>query len=106
MKTLSFLATESIVLDVTNGTNEDGAKEVVSTIVVKARVEQGNSVVYTKEGEKITLSMKLFIFEQFEAFPDDLSGFCTVYGNKYDIFKGSKKRNPDGSINHIVVELM
>lgn len=102
-----FLATESAAIEIAGGTDENGALKIVSTFDVKCRHQQSNSVVYTKEGTKVTLKGKAFIFEQFELFPDnDASGFCTIGGIKYDMVHSSKKRNPDGSVNHIVLELI
>lgn len=101
-----FLATASAIVQIADGTDENGALKVVSEVDVKARLEQSNAVVYTKEGTKVTLKAKLFIFEKFEEIPDDASGFCTVNGIKYDIVNTSKKRNPDNSVHHIVLELI
>lgn len=101
-----FLATASANVQIADGTDENGALNIVKKVDVKARLEQSNAVVYTKEGTKVTLRAKLFIFEKFDEIPDDASGFCTVESIKYDIVKTSKKRNPDNSVHHIVLELV
>ena len=101
-----FLATASADVQIADGTDENGALNIVKEIDVKARLEQSNAVVYTKEGTKVTLRAKLFIFEKLDEIPDDALGHCTVEGIKYDIVKTSKKRNPDNSVNHIVLELV
>lgn len=101
-----YLATASAIVQIADGTDENGALDIIDNFDVKARLEQSNSVVYTKEGTKVTLKAKLFIFEKFEKFPDDASGFCTVNDIKYDIVNTSKKRNPDNSVHHIVLELV
>ena len=101
-----FLATASAVVQIADGTDENGALNIVKKVDVKARLEQSNAVVYTKEGTKVTLRAKLLIFENLDEIPDNASGFCTVEGIKYDIVKTSKKRNPDNSVNHIVLELV
>ena len=92
-----FLATASATINIADGTD---------TFDTKARLEQSNGVVYTKEGVKVSLKAKLFIFEKFDRIPDDAEGFCTVEGEKYDIVHTSKKRNPDNSVHHIVLELI
>lgn len=102
----NFLATASADVQIANGTDENGALNIVKKVDVKARLEQSNSVVYTKEGTKVTLRAKLFIFEKFDEIPDDTSGFCIVNEIKYDIVNVSKKRNPDNSVHHIVLELI
>lgn len=101
-----FLATASAVVQIADGTDENGALNIVKKVDMNARLEQSNAVVYTKEGTKVTLRAKLFIFEKFDEIPDDASGFCTVEGIKYDIVNTSKKRNPDNSVHHIVLELI
>ena len=101
-----YLATASAIVQIADGTDENGALNIVKEIDVKARLEQSNSVVYTKEGTKVTLRAKLFIFEKFDEIPDDALGFCIVNEIKYDIVNASKKRNPDNSVHHIVLELV
>lgn len=103
-----FLATGSAEVQIADGTDENGALNIVKKVDVKARLEQSNAVVYTKEGTKVTLRAKLFIFEKFDEIPDGTLGYCTVegIGIKYDIVNTSKKRNPDNSVHHIVLELI
>lgn len=103
---LKFLANVDAHIEVNDGTDENGAPNVVDEFVVGCRFEQSNSVVHTKEGTKVTLRAKVFIFEGFEKCPNEMTGFCTVDKVKYDVANVSKKRNPDGSIQHIVLELM
>lgn len=100
------LATKDIKVQIANGTDENGVLNIVDVFDVKCRFEQSNSVAYTKEGEKLTLKGKAFIFEKLEKFPDDASGLCTVGEIQYDIVHSSKKYDPYGSINHIVLELI
>lgn len=103
---LNFLATASANIQIANGTDENGDLKIVGNINnIAARFEQSNSVAYTKEGTKVSLKAKLFIFERLDEFPDDLSGFCTVNDVKYDIIESSKKRNPDNSVHHVVLGL-
>lgn len=101
-----FLANADAIVQIADGTDENGALNIVNNVDVKARLEQTNSVVYTKEGAKVTLRAKLFIFEKLDEIPDDALGFCTVGSVKYDIVNTSKKRNPDNSVHHIVLELI
>ena len=101
-----YLALANAHVQISNGTDENGALKVENEFDVGCRLQQSNSVTYTKEGTKVTLKAKLFVFEKFDNFPDDTSGFCTVDGVKYDIVNSSKKRNPDNSVNHIVLELV
>lgn len=106
LPTLKFLSNTKSSVKIADGTDENGSLNIVRQIDISARFEQSNSVVYTKEGQKVTLKGKLFIFEKLDEFPDDLSGICVVNDINYDIANSSKKRNPDGSVNHITLELM
>ena len=44
-----FLATASADVQIADGTDENGALNIVKKVDVKARLEQSNVVVYTKE---------------------------------------------------------
>ena len=106
LQQLKFLAKAEVDVQISSGTDENGSLKIVDTFGCKARVEQHNKVIYLKDGQKATLLMKVFIFENLEKFPDNISGYCTAFNYKYDIANGSKKRNQDGSVNHIVLELV
>lgn len=101
-----FLATENVIIEIADGTDENGALNIVSVVETKARVESTNSIVYTKEGVKTTLKQKLFIFDRFDKIPDCASGFCTVNNIKYDVAFTAKYKNPDGTMNHVLMGLM
>lgn len=102
-----FLAMTSAHVQIADGTDENGALKIVKELDnIMGRFEQSNSVAYTKEGAKVTLKAKLFIFEKLNEIPDEMSGFCTVNNTKYDIVHISKKLNPDATIHHIVLELI
>lgn len=106
LPTPKFLAKEDAKVQISEEIDENGALKVTKEFDVKSRLEQSNDVIYTKEGTKVSLRAKLFVFEKFDEFPDDAKGFCVVSNEKYDIAHTSKKRNPDSSVNHIVLELM
>lgn len=101
-----FLAKTDISVEIGEGTDENGVLNVVDKFNVKCRFEESNSSIYTKDGAKVTLKAKAFIFDELSRFPDDVSGFCTINDIKYDIAHSSKKFNPDATINHVVLELM
>lgn len=102
-----FLAVHEANIQLASGTDENGSLNIVSDFTVRCRFQEGNTVAYTNEGDKIHLKGKAFILEGFCNFTEDSTqGFCIVNGIKYDIKHISKKYNPDGSINHIVLELM
>lgn len=102
-----FLAVNQAHIKLASETDENGALKITSEFDVQCRFQEGRTVAYTKEGNKIFLKGKAFILGGFcNLTEDDILGFCTIEGVEYDILSGSKKYNPDGSINHIVLELM
>jgi hypothetical protein len=101
-----FLAKIDAKVQIADGTDENGAPNIDNEFDVKCRHESSNAVIFTKDGREVPLKGKVFIFEKFESFPDDITGFCTIGTIQYDIAHASKKLNPDGSINHIVLELI
>lgn len=103
---LSSLAQTDAHIKLGNSFDENGELAIDKEVDVKARKESSNSVIYTKEGAKVTLKAKLFIFEKLDEFPDDSKGFCVVGESNYDIANVSKKYNPDGTVHHVVLELI
>lgn len=106
LPTLKHLATESIEVKIANGTDENGSPKISKTVSCKCRAEQTSEIVYLKDGRKVTLLMKLFIFDKLDEFPTEFSGFCTIFNYTYDIAAVRRLLNPDGSLNHIELRLM
>lgn len=108
LTSLDFLATDKMDIVFFGEINEDGENEVIGHLDnVSCRVQNHNGTAYSKDGKEVKLSLKVFIFESLESFPDDkISGQCTIGKVVYDIYCGSIYKNPDGTINHIVLELM
>lgn len=102
----SFLATKNAEVSFSNGTDENGQLVYTNTIDIHCRNESCDETVYLPDGKKMNVTEKLFIFEKLELFPEKIEGTCNLEGHMYNILKGSKKRNPDGTINHIVLELV
>ena len=101
-----FLATTESIIQFSDGTDENGDLKIIEEVNVKCRFEKSNSVAYTKEGVKVALQAKVYIFEKFDKFPDEVSGLCTAQNCTYDICTAKRLFNPDGSIHHIVLELI
>lgn len=102
----SFLAKKEIDLKLFNGTDANGENIIAVELSVGCRLELANGTTYTKEGKRVPLSGKVFIFDKLGSFPDEVSGTCKIGTVNYDIAKASVKHNPDGTVNHIVLELM
>lgn len=101
-----FLAKEDVLVKISDGLDENGSPKITSENLVKARIESSNSVAYTKDGQKVRLSLKAFIFKGHENFYVGMSGECIVEGKEYKVVTTKKLENPDGSVNHYVLGLM
>lgn len=106
LPTLKHLAKKSAIVQIADGTDENGSLKIVKEIPCNCRVEQQNKTIYLKDGRQATLMMKLFIFEKLDEFQEDASGYCTIFNYKYDIAAIKTCLNPDGSKNHVVLELI
>lgn len=107
LPTLRRLASKDVHVQIGDGsTDENGAVKISEEFDVKAKVEYGSTVIHTKEGTKVTLKAKAFIFDQLDKFPSQASGSCTIDGITYEIVNANKKFCPDGSAHHIVLELL
>lgn len=101
-----FLAKENVTITLTNGIDENGSPKKVSEFTVKGRVEEANAVIFETDGKKVQLSRKVFIFESLDNFNDKVEGTCLIDKSSFKIYNSKRLKNPDGSLNHVVLELM
>lgn len=106
MYTPKHLAKTSIEVKILDGFDENGSPKVGKVVQAKARAESSNDVVYTTEGQKVTLSQKAFVFEGFDDFYVGMSGKVTIDKVEHDIVQVKCFRNPNGSVNHYVLGLI
>ena len=102
-----FLANKTISLVFNSeDTDENGEEKIIGEISTKCRMQKDDGTAYLADGKKADLRAKVFVFDELDKFPDEIFGECTIDGTKYQIAKASKMANPDGTINHVVLELM
>ena len=107
MLTPKFLAKSDLLIKIAEGYDENGSLKIAKEVMVKARHQSDCSTVYTKDGHKITLRAKVFIFENFDELYEGMTGQCIMGTDvEYDIVNASRKTNPDGTTNHYVLELV
>lgn len=90
-----------------NELNEDG--ELVKSIEIATfcNLQMGAKVSMTKDKEKIELSgIALFVGDLCPGMPIIASGNVIINGNVYDINKGTKNYNFDGTVNFTTLELI
>ena len=87
--------------------NEDGELEEVISIDTKCNLQMGAKTSLTKDKEKIELSgIALFVGDLCPSMPIIASGNVIINGNVYDINKGTKNYNFDGTVNFTTLELI
>ena len=87
--------------------NEDGELAETFKVETTCNLQMGARVSMTKDKEKIELSgVALFIGDLCPSLPVIASGSVTINGRSYEINKGTKNLNPDGTVNFTTLELI
>lgn len=107
LTTPKFLAKQPIVIEFYDSkTDENGESITLSQIEVMCRYQQSDETSYLPNGKKVKLVAKAFVFDKLDEFPEKIIGKVTVGTDSHEIFKGERFKNPDGSANHIVLEMI
>lgn len=102
-----FCKTPVLVSIDNNELNEDGELEEAFTLDTTCNLQMGARTSFTKDKEKIELAgVALFIGDLCPMLPVIASGTVTINGQEYDINKGTKNLNPDGTVNYTTLELI
>lgn len=89
------------------GTNKYGEPYESTVIDKKCNYQDTAKTVLTAEKVLVQLAgIALFPGDIAPDLPTLSGGTATVYGVKRTIFQGKKARNPDGSVNYSILELM
>ena len=95
-----------VVIDNTE-LNEDGELTQSLELATTCNLQMGARVSLTKDKEKIELSgVALFAGDLCPSVPVIASGTATINGQSYEINKGTKNLNPDGTVNYTTLELI
>lgn len=90
-----------------DGLNEDGELVEVLRTSTTCNLQMGAKVSLTRDKERIELSgVALFIGDLCPTMPVISSGTVTIDGREYNINKGTKNYNPDGTVNYTTLELI
>lgn len=102
----SWVCKTPITLEIeTEGITEDGAP--VDTITVKALCnwQDGGEVRYTTDQKQVLISGRAYFNgDILPEISNITAGYGYVFGEKREIYKGYKRRNPDGSVNHTEIQ--
>lgn len=90
-----------------NGIDEDGEEAIFYIQNKKGNLQLKSSQRLTAQKEIITISGKLLIPGDIcPSMPKITGGSVECGGATYDIHKGQKNLNPDGTVNYTTLELM
>ena len=102
----TWVCTTTIHLEIEGeGITEDGAPNSLISVEAKANWQDGGEIVYTEDQKKVKISGKAYF--NGDILPDisNISGgYGYIYDEKREIYKGFKRRNPDGTVNHTEVQ--
>ena len=90
----------------TGGTDEDGAPIPALVVEAKCNYQSSGKVVLAADKREVQLSgVCLFDGDLAPELPELTGGTVEVAGGMYKLFRGSKARNPDGTVNYTRLEL-
>ena len=89
------------------GVSENGAPLIVLEDDFKCNYQDSAKRILTKEKAEVQISgIALFHKDIAPNLAVISSGEVTIFGEKRQIYKGTKARNPDGTVNYIRLELV
>ena len=89
------------------GVTEDGALETLLDATLKCNYQDKAKTVYTKEQKLVRITGSAYF--NGDIVPDAAvisGGKFTVFGVERNIYQGTKARNPDGSVNYTLLEVI
>ena len=90
----------------TGGEGEDCTPVVAATLKLKCNWQSAPRQVLDAERRLIQLNGTAFFSGDIAPDVNVLAGTVEIYGAKWTIYKGTKCRNPDGTVNYTKLELM
>jgi hypothetical protein len=102
------ICTMPIVVNITDGIDEDGAPKVVKTWTGKCNYSEKQKQVLDAERRLITLEATALFNGDIFSGQEKLEGEVIVNGGSIirSIYRGSRARNPDSTVNFTQLELM
>lgn len=90
----------------TDGFREDGAPIEVKRLELNCNWQDTPKQTLNAERQLIQLNGTAFFDGDIAPDVDVLAGTVEIYGKAWTIYRGSKCRNPDGTVNYTKLELM
>ncbi len=87
------------------GLTEDGAPNSVTVIEALCNWQDGGQAVLTGDEKIIDISGRAYFNGDIAPSLSNItSGDAVIFGEKRQILKGFKRRNPDGTVNHTEIQ--
>lgn len=101
-----WVCTVPIVLHLeSEGLTEDGEPSSVTTIETVCNWQDGGQAVLTGDEKIIDISGRAYFNGDIApSMPNITAGDAVIFGEKREIHRGYKRRNPDGTVNHTEIE--
>lgn len=93
-------------VELTDGFGEDGAPKIVAKLDLRCNWQDAPRQVMNAERQLIQLGGTALFDGDIAPSVDVLAGTAQIYGRSWTIYRGSKCRNPDGTVNFTKLELM
>lgn len=94
------------IVILTDGCGEDGAPKEVAKLTLKCNWQDKPRQTLSAERQLIQLGGTALFDGDIAPEVDVLAGTVEIYGTNWTIYRGSKCRNPDGTVNYTKLELM
>ena len=102
----NWVCTVPIVLHIdSEELDEDGAPVSVKTINTMCNWQDGGQAVLTGDQKIIDISGRAYFNgDILPNLPNITGGDAIIFGEKREIHRGYKRRNPDGTVNHTEIQ--
>lgn len=101
-----FLDRVLATITITNGLDSNGVPAVVKTVTTKVTFNEQPKTRYDKDGKMTSLQGKILMLGDVAPEVGTIEGYVDIKGVLYQINRGIRCRNPDGTIHHTELELM
>lgn len=103
---LNWTCSTPITLEVEGeGITEDGAPAGMAKVTAYGNWQDGGETIYTADEKEIRISGKAYFDgDILPNVSNIIGGYGYIFGERREIYKGFKRRNPDGTVNHIEVQ--
>ncbi len=95
-----------VTVQLIGGTGEDGAPIELPPIETRCSFDERQRQVLDAQRRMVTLEGALLFPGDLAPELAELTGTVEIEGRRWDIYRGARGRNPDGSVNYTKLEVM